>query len=502
MFYLHQSLLPFQKNSNEETRLKYRYIDLRNPQIQKNLISTSSSFTNLYAIILCEHKFLEIETPILYKSTPEGARDYLVPSRIDKGHFYALVQSPQILKQLLMVGGLDRYFQIARCFRDEDLRADRQPEFTQIDIEISFVDPDDVMELTEEMIRRVWKDVLDIDIPKIKRMSYQEAIDRYGTDRPDTRLSELCDFTNINEQISNRVQGENIVHGRGENEVTKGIIIPNAASLSKTQLKKLLSGLLSRCHGMPKSYIESDLEGKLENPILKKTLNDNNYIESINKEFFKTINAKPGDFVYVLGGAKEKVCQILGQARLELAEKFNLMNKDKFEFVWVTDFPLLHYDDQSKRFVSSHHPFTSPTDESAAMIDQLLPDDTQEQHNQILNLKAKAYDLVCNGHEIGGGSMRIHQPELQQKVFKLLNLTDQEIQDKFGFFIDALRYGTPPHGGIAMGLDRMAMLLAGTDAIRDVIAFPKTTRATCLMSNAPNEVSGEQLSELGLEIKK
>ena len=488
--------LPFQKNPNEETRLKYRYIDLRNPQIQKNLSIRHQLYQSVRNY-LCENHFLEIETPILYKSTPEGARDYLVPSRIDKGHFYALVQSPQILKQLLMVGGLDRYFQIARCFRDEDLRADRQPEFTQIDIEMSFVNPEDLMELTEGMIRRVWKDVLDIDIPKIKKMSYQEAMNRFGTDRPDTRLSELCDFTKINEEISNRVQGKDIAHGRGESEVTKGIIIPNAASLSKTQLKKILSGLLSYCHGMPKSYIESDLEGKLENPILKKTFNDQDYIESINKEFFKAINANPGDYVYILQGDKEKVCKILGQAKLELAEKFNLIDKDKFEFVWVEKFPLFHHDDQSKRFVSAHHPFTSPTDESAAIID-----DQNISKQQILNLKAKAYDLVCNGHEIGGGSIRIHQPELQQKVFKLLNFTDQEIQDKFSFFIDALGYGTPPHGGIAMGLDRMAMLLAGTDAIRDVIAFPKTTSATCLMSNAPNKVSEAQLSELGLEVKK
>ena len=495
--------LPFQKNANEETRLQYRYIDLRNPQLQKNLKVRHKLYQSVRNY-LCEEQFLEIETPILYKSTPEGARDYLVPSRIDKGHFYALVQSPQILKQLLMVGGLDRYFQIARCFRDEDLRADRQPEFTQIDIEMSFVNPEDVMELTEGMIRRVWKDVLDIDIPTMKRISYQEAMDRYGTDRPDTRFGELCDFTKINEKISNRVQGENIIHGKPEGHVVKGIIIPNATSLSKTQLKKLFSSLFSFCQGMPKCYIESDLEGKLGNPILEKIVNDKNYVESINKEFFKAINAKHGDYIYVLGGTNEKVCKILGQARLELAQKFNLIDNNKFEFVWVTDFPLLHYDDQSKRFASAHHPFTSPTDESAAMIDQIVSENTNisEHHNQIMGLKAKAYDLVCNGHEIGGGSARIHQSNLQQKVFKLLKLTDQEIQDKFGFFIDALRYGTPPHGGIAMGLDRIAMLLAGTEAIRDVIAFPKTTSATCLMSNAPNQVSKEQLSELGLEIKK
>ena len=273
-------------------------------------------------------------------------------------------------------------------------------------------------------------------------------------------------------------------------------MISKGGSLSNTQLKKILLNVKNNndtTHGP--FWIKADAQGNLNSSFL-------NYFKSYAQYVFEFANAKPGDLIFWLSGEKETVCKTLGQLRLDLAQKFNLIDKDKFEFVWVTDFPLLHYDNQSNRFVSSHHPFTSPTDESATMIDQFLPDDTQEQHNQILNLKAKAYDLVCNGYEIGGGSIRIHQPELQQKVFKLLNLTDQEIQDKFGFFIDALRYGTPPHGGIAMGLDRMAMLLSRTDAIRDVIAFPKTTRATCLMSNAPNEVSEQQLSELGLEVKK
>ena len=496
--------LPFQKNSNEETRLKYRYIDLRNPQIQKNLKVRHELYQSVRNY-LCKHDFLEIETPILYKSTPEGARDYLVPSRIDKGHFYALVQSPQILKQLLMVGGLDRYFQIARCFRDEDLRADRQPEFTQIDIEMSFVNPDDVMDLTEGMMRRVWKDVLDIDIPKIKRISYQDAMDRFGTDRPDTRLGELCDLTStsqflkkLNEKKPNigvqELINKHIAQISKGNRIIKGILIPNGGSLSNTQLKKVAQNVRNDNDTTEGPFfIKTDPQGNLSSSFFK-------YFESYAEHVFEVANAKTGDLVFWLSGKKEIVCKTLERLGSDLAQKFNLVDKDKFEFVWVTDFPLLHYDDQSKRFVSAHHPFTSPTDESAAIINDNK--DISEQHNQILNLRAKAYDLVCNGHEIGGGSIRIHRPELQQKVFKLLSLTDQEIQDKFGFFINALKYGTPPHGGIAMGLDRIAMLLSGTDAIRDVIAFPKTTSATCLMSNAPNEVSGEQLLELGLEIKK
>ena len=494
---------PLQKNANEETRLKYRYIDLRNPQIQKNLITRHKLYQSARNY-LCEQDFLEIETPILYKSTPEGARDYLVPSRIDKGHFYALVQSPQILKQLLMVGGLDRYFQIARCFRDEDLRADRQPEFTQIDIEMSFANPDDVMELTEGMIRRVWKDVLDIDIPKIKRISYQEAMDRYGTERPDTRFDlELQDITEAYNKSIYPVKA------------AYSIIIPKkhleGKTLSKSQLKKMLkeydikynlnNSLIGCC------WIKCESEGHLETNISKSTPVDNV------KKAFEAAKANVGDMLFIIMAYDDdvpialKVIQEVclkksGELRLELAQRFNLIDSNKFEFVWVTDFPLLHYDGQ--RFVSAHHPFTSPTDESAAIIDQIVSDNKNlsEHHDQILNLKAKAYDLVCNGHEIGGGSIRIHRPELQQKVFKLLNLTDQEIQDKFGFFIDALKYGTPPHGGIAMGLDRIAMLLSGTDAIRDVIAFPKTTSATCLMSGAPNQVSDQQLSELGLDVKK
>ena len=495
--------LPLQKNANEEKRLEYRYIDLRNPQIQKNLITRHKLYQSVRNY-LCEQEFLEIETPILYKSTPEGARDYLVPSRIDKGHFYALVQSPQILKQLLMVGGLDRYFQIARCFRDEDLRADRQPEFTQIDIEMSFVNPDNVMELTEGMMRRVWKDVLDRDIPEIKRLSYQDAMDRYGTDRPDTRFD--LQPQEITETFKNLIFPV---------EAANSIIISkkhlDGKTLSKSQLKKILEqyNLSDPFKGC--CWIKYNEEEHLETSLGKSIPTDNV------KKVFEASKANIGDMLFIiifkdskpddffdLKVIQEALHKDSGKLRLDLAQRFNLIDKDKFEFVWVEKFPLFHHDDQSERFVSSHHPFTSPTDESAAIIDQMVSDneDISKHHDQILNLKAKAYDLVCNGHEIGGGSIRIHQPEMQQKVFKLLNLTDQEIQDKFGFFINALKYGTPPHGGIAMGLDRIAMLLSGTDAIRDVIAFPKTTSATCLMSGAPNKVSDQQLSDLGLEIKK
>ena len=492
--------LPFQKNANEETRLQYRYIDLRHPQIQKNLITRHKLYQSVRNY-LCDNQFLEIETPILYKSTPEGARDYLVPSRIDKGHFYALVQSPQILKQLLMVGGLDRYFQIARCFRDEDLRADRQPEFTQIDIEMSFVNPENVMNLTEGMIRKVWKDVLDIDIPTIKRMSYQEAMDHFGTDRPDTRFGlEPFDLTEISAQFLSPIK----VKAANAIIISKDDL--DGKTFSKSQLKKILEKY-NRDPFKQFHWVKYEGEEHLSTSLGKSIPTD-----SVKKLFEKS-GANIGDMLFVmivnshnifpgLKALQEVLRANSAELRLELAKKFDLIDKDKFEFVWVTDFPLLHYDKQSKRFVSAHHPFTAPTDESAAIIDQIISDNKNisAHHDQILNLKAKAYDLVCNGHEIGGGSVRIHQPNLQQKIFKLLNFTDQDIQDKFGFFIDALKYGTPPHGGIAMGLDRIAMLLAGTDAIRDVIAFPKTTSATCLMSNAPNRVSEQQLSELGLEI--
>ena len=401
-----------------------------------------------------------------------------------------------------MVGGLDRYFQIARCFRDEDLRADRQPEFTQIDIEMSFVSPDDVMELTEGMIRRIWKDVLDINIPKIKKMSYQEAMDRFGTDRPDTRFDlEPQDITETYKNLIFPIKAANSII------ISKKYL--DGKTFSKSQLKKILEKYNLSDPFIGCCWIKYDADGKLETSLGKSIPTDNI------KKVFKAANANIGDMLFIIMFKDHKpdffdlkviqeVClQKSGQLRSDLAQRFNLIDKDKFEFVWVTDFPLLYYDDQSNRLVSVHHPFTSPTDESAAIIDQIVSNNNiLEKHNQILNLKAKAYDLVCNGHEIGGGSIRIHQSELQQKLFKLLGLTDQEIQDKFGFFIDALGYGTPPHGGIAMGLDRIAMLLSGTDAIRDVIAFPKTTSATCLMSGAPNKVSEQQLSEIGLEVKK
>lgn len=482
--------LPFQKNSNEDTRLKYRYIHLRDPGIQKNL-ELRHQFYQVVRKYLCKESFLEIETPILYKSTPEGARDYLVPSRIEKGHFYALVQSPQILKQLLMVGGLDRYFQIAKCFRDEDLRADRQPEFTQIDIEMSFADRDHVMSLTEGMIQTVWKQLLGIDIPKIPRMSYRQAMDRFGTDRPDLRFNlEICDLTSTIKELNNQTFLKKILDK--EDRVVKGIVIPKAEQLSNTQLKNIIKKLLSyRSSESVPFWIKSDLHGNLKCSLKDMT-------ENISQEIFKGSKAEPGDLLFVFADDREIACKALGELRSDMASRLNLIDNKKDKFVWVTDFPLLHYDKKAKRWVSSHHPFTSPTDESSQLLNRIAKDGGLES-NAIRGLKAKAYDLVCNGYEIAGGSIRIHQQDLQKNLFRVLSFTDQEIQEKFGFFIEALKYGTPPHGGIALGVDRIVMLLCRTDAIRDVIAFPKTTSAACLMSNAPSAVDQSQLSDLGLK---
>ena len=485
--------LPFQKSSNEDTRLKYRYIHLRDPKIQKNLM-LRHKFYQVVRKSLCTEGFLEIETPILYKSTPEGARDYLVPSRIEKGHFYALVQSPQILKQLLMVGGLDRYFQIAKCFRDEDLRADRQPEFTQIDIEMSFIDEDDVMSLTEGMIQTVWKQLLDVDVPKIPRISYKQAMNRFGTDRPDLRFDlELCDLTSTIKKLDDQNLLKDILDK--EDRIVKGIVIPKAEQLSNTQLKSIVKKLLSYSNsGNIPFWIKRDLHGNLKCSFKDVT-------EKAIQKIFKGSNAGPGDLLFVFADYWEVACRALGDLRLDVASKFNFIDYKKDKFIWITDFPLLHYDEKESRWISSHHPFTAPANESNQLLKHIVKDKVFD-NKRVKELKAKAYDLVCNGCEIAGGSVRIHQQDLQQNLLRILNFTDQEIQEKFGFFIEALKYGTPPHGGIALGVDRIVMLLCRTDAIRDVIAFPKTTNAACLMSDAPSVVSQNQLLDLGLELKK
>ena len=483
--------LPLQRDdphATDQTRLKYRYIDLRRPQIQHNLIQRHH-FYQVVRKYLCDHHFLEIETPILYKSTPEGARDYLVPSRIAKGHFYALVQSPQILKQLLMVGGLDRYFQIARCFRDEDLRADRQPEFTQVDIEMSFVDRGDVMSLTEEMIFTIWKALLNVDLPRpIPCLSYREAMDRFGIDRPDLRFGlEIQDVTSLIQTIHKDLPENRLFEGvlSKDDGVFKGIVLPSAfEKISRSSIDKLGKQVLEM-GGKGVIWIKQDPQGHL-NSSLSKIL-EAKHVQAI----FEGLKAKPGDVVLLVGDQWQRACEILGRLRSDLAQKLNLIDNNKFAFVWVVDFPLLQYDEKAERFVATHHPFTSPTDESEALL--MSGDASCYQ-----TLLSKGYDLVCNGCEIAGGSIRIHRQNVQQRLFQALNFTDEDIQNQFGFFIQALKYGTPPHGGIALGVDRMVMLLCRTEAIRDVIAFPKTTKATCLMSDSPSPVDKDQLLDLGL----
>ena len=476
----HADPLPLQAEANEETRLKYRYLDLRKPHLQQNLIKRHH-FYQIVRKYLCQNRFLEIETPILYKSTPEGARDYLVPSRIEKGHFYALVQSPQILKQLLMVSGMDRYFQIAKCFRDEDLRADRQPEFTQIDIEMAFVDKKDVMSLTEGLIKVLWKELLNIDIPHIAQWTYEEAMNKYGTDKPDLRFElEICDLTETYKSLPELAE-----HIK-ENSVVKGIKLSQDMSVS--QMKKFVSSDLTM-QNLALVWIKSDKEGHLKS--------SHRMSEKAQKQIFANAKAQHGDTLFVMTGEWAFVCTALGKVRLKLAEMFHLIkDKNDFQFAWVIDFPLFSQNEEG-HWGSTHHPFTSPTDKASLKLHDMLG--TANMNYQDKELTARSYDLVCNGHEIGGGSIRIHDQEIQKNIFTALGLTPEDIQNKFGFFIEALQYGTPPHGGIALGVDRMVMLLCKTDAIRDVIAFPKTTKASCLMSNAPSVIKKEQLSDLGLK---
>lgn len=478
-----------QMHVTDQTRLKYRYIDLRRPQIQQNLILRHRFYQEVRKY-LCQQNFLEVETPILSKNTPEGARNYFVPSRISKGHFYALVQSPQTFKQLLMVSGFDRYFQIAKCFRDEDLRSDRQPEFTQIDIEMSFVDRDDVMSLTEGMIFKLWKTLLGTEVSSpILQMPYQEAMDRFGTDRPDIRFDlELHDLTfvikAINEQITNVRLFEGVLSKK--NGVFKGLLVPHQPLLeqltSRSQIDKLGKKII-QMGGKGLIWIKQDMQGHFKSSISK--IVSEEHLQKI----FEHLGGKPRDVAFLIGDDWEKACLLLGWIRLDFAQKLKLIDKDEFKFLWVTDFPLLQYDAPSQRWMASHHPFTSPNDKSEKL---LLSGETSK------NMLSKGYDLVCNGCEIAGGSIRIHRSDVQQRLFEVLGLTDQYIQDNFGFFIQALQYGTPPHGGIALGVDRILMLLCKTDNIRDVIAFPKTTKGTCLMSDTPSRLESDQLDELGL----
>lgn len=473
--------LPFDLNNTtalEDTRLKYRYLDLRKENLKEKLIKRHE-ITFAVREYFNNNGFLEIETPVLCKSTPEGARDYLVPSRVNHGKFYALPQSPQIFKQLLMVGGMERYFQIAKCFRDEDLRADRQPEFTQIDVEMSFVNEDDVMSMAEGMIAYVFKKVKNIDIKlPLMKMKYDDAINYYGSDKPDLRFEmKLNDITDILKDTSFSMYS-NII---SENGIINAIVVKNKAlDYSRKELDKL--------NDFVHTYTKNNLTYLKYNEEVTGSIVKNVTTEEINN-IKSILNISNNDLVLILGGNKKEVKQALGALRCKIAKDLNLIDSNVYKMLWVVDFPSFEYSEEEHKYVACHHPFTSPKDSD---VDKLLTDKA--------SCYSKAYDIVINGYEAGGGSIRIHDQEVQRKMFEALELTDEQIKNKFGFFVEALKYGTPPHGGLAFGLDRLVMLLTNTENIRDVIAFPKTASASCLMSECPNTVDEYQLKELGIKI--
>ncbi len=462
----------------EDTRLKYRYLDLRRPCLQKNLM-LRHQVTMSVRNYLSAKGFLEIETPILCKSTPEGARDYLVPSRISKGAFYALPQSPQIYKQLLMIGGMEKYFQIARCFRDEDLRADRQPEFTQIDIEMSFVDEEDVFALVEGLMREVFRKTKDIELGKFVRIPYAECMARYGSDKPDTRFGmELHCLNDVFADTGFKIF-RSVLDVKGEVDC---IVVENAADrYSRKQLDQLQE--YAKVYGAKALAFLKYAEGAFSGSIAK-------VISDEEKEALKNkLNITENDLILFVADQRKTAQSALGALRLRLGKELGLIDEQRYDFVWVTDFPMFEYSEEEGRYVAAHHPFTAPKPED---VDKLMDDQA--------NCCSRAYDLVLNGYELLSGSIRIHDQQLQEKVFEAIGLTQQEAQERFGFFLEAFRYGTPPHGGVGIGLERLVMILAGTDNIRDVVAFPKTASASDLMSEAPSEVDEKQLKELHISV--
>ena len=472
---------PIEENlrTKEELRLKYRFLDLRRPDLQRNLI-TRSRVATLTRAFLAEEGFLEIETPTLIKSTPEGARDYLVPSRVHPGSFYALPQSPQLFKQLLMCSGYDRYFQLARCYRDEDLRADRQPEFTQIDMELSFVDVDDVLDVNERLLQKLFKEICNFDVQlPIQRMTWREAMDRYGSDKPDLRFG--MELKNVSQVVKDC--GFVVFKGALENGGSvRGI---NAEGQGHMPRKKI-DALVEYAKGFGAkglAYVALAEDGSFKSSFAKFMTDDEM------RALIAAMDGKPGDLLLFAADRDKVVFDVLGSLRLELARQLDLLKKDDFKFLWVTEFPLLEYSEEEDRYVAMHHPFTMPMDEDIQYIDT---DPGRE--------RAKAYDIVLNGVEMGGGSVRIHQADIQSKMFEVLGFTPERANEQFGFLLSAFKYGVPPHAGLAYGLDRVVMLMVGADSIRDVIAFPKVKDASCLMTEAPGEVDEKQLQELGIEI--
>ena len=472
---------PIEENSKtkEELRLKYRFLDLRRPDMQRNLL-LRSKIAILTRQFLAEEGFLEIETPTLIKSTPEGARDYLVPSRVHPGSFYALPQSPQLFKQLLMCSGYDRYFQLARCYRDEDLRADRQPEFTQIDMELSFVDVDDVIDVNERLLHKLFKEILNVEIPQpIPRMTWQEAMDRFGSDKPDLRFG--MELKNVSDVVKDC---EFVVFkGALENGGTvRGINAEGQGHMPRKKIDALVE--FAKGYGAKGlAYVAIQEDGSYKSSFAKFMT------EEQMAALISAMDDKPGDLLLFAADKNKVVWDVLGNLRLEIARQLDLLKKDDYKFLWVTEFPLLEYSEEQGRFVAMHHPFTMPMDEDWHLID-----------SNPGAVRAKAYDIVLNGTEIGGGSVRIHQSDIQSKMFEVLGFTPEKAQEQFGFLLEAFKYGVPPHAGLAYGLDRVVMLMGGCDSIREVIAFPKVKDASCLMTEAPTPVDPKQLEELGIEV--